>query len=403
MGGVSCVGSGPSPISWVRVRCRQASVQASGGAEELSGGMAVGKCHRKQSPGPFTVKGARVPQRRDISPERDMETGFVRNSGGKSRAEGQECSRERFILVDDLALEQLGEPTWLIEGVIPDGSFAEIHGKPGHGKSFLALDWALSIATGQAWAGREVRQGEVVYVAGEGVPGYTARVRAWKAARGWEGRLAGVQFVAEPVQLHVEDDVSDFLRRLQQSEAKPVLIVFDTLARCFVGGDENSARAMGMVVAAVDRIREETGAAVLLVHHTTASGRDERGSSALRGAADIMASVHLRKDVLTVECSKMKDGAEFDSIVFQLVEFDRSCILSHMSSKDPLERNRSVKLPDKHRACLEVLPAEGASHGEWRRLAKTAEVTERTFNRAIERLVEAGMVRRDDGVYRRAA
>ena len=55
----------------------------------------------------------------------------------------------------------------------------------------------------------------------------------------------------------------------QARREEPKLIIFDTLARCMVGGDENSPLDMGRAVAAADRVRVETGAAVLLVHHPT--------------------------------------------------------------------------------------------------------------------------------------
>jgi RecA-family ATPase len=65
-----------------------------------------------------------------------------------------------------------------------------------------------------------------------------------------------------------------------------VLAVVDTLARCFVGGEENSARDMGRFVAAADRLRTATGAAALLLHHVSRHGGAIRGSTALPGALD---------------------------------------------------------------------------------------------------------------------
>ena len=41
---------------------------------------------------------------------------------------------------------------------------AILYGPPGAGKSFVALDFALSVASGRAWHGHEVRQGPVLYV-----------------------------------------------------------------------------------------------------------------------------------------------------------------------------------------------------------------------------------------------
>jgi DNA primase len=70
---------------------------------------------------------------------------------------------------------------WLIEGVVPKGSFTALYGPPGSFKSFIALDIAEAIATGRTWMGREVKQtGAVLYLAGEGFGGIGARIKACK-------------------------------------------------------------------------------------------------------------------------------------------------------------------------------------------------------------------------------
>ena len=72
------------------------------------------------------------------------------------------------------------EQSFVIKGLIPECSFASIYGPSGSFKSFLALDWACHIATGKDWDGHKVKQGAVLYVAGEGGFGVTQRVRAWE-------------------------------------------------------------------------------------------------------------------------------------------------------------------------------------------------------------------------------
>ena len=96
---------------------------------------------------------------------------------------------------------------------------------------------------------------------------------------------------------------------------QPGLVVIDTLARSFVGGDENSATDMGELVDAVQRIQTEVKCAVILVHHTGKKGgpqTQERGSSALRGAMDTMVRVGMSKRVVTISCDKQKDAEPFD-------------------------------------------------------------------------------------------
>ena len=44
-----------------------------------------------------------------------------------------------------------------------------VHGPSGSGKTFVVLDWCLRIAAGlPSWNGNRVKEGGVVYLAGEG-------------------------------------------------------------------------------------------------------------------------------------------------------------------------------------------------------------------------------------------
>ncbi len=58
-----------------------------------------------------------------------------------------------------------------------------------------------------------------------------------------------------------------------------------------VGGDENQTRDMNVFVANCQRIQEETGAHVAVVHHGGWNGEHSRGSIALPAAADIVVKV----------------------------------------------------------------------------------------------------------------
>jgi len=55
--------------------------------------------------------------------------------------------------------------------------------------------------------------------------------------------------------------------------------------------------------------RSATGATVLWVHHSNKAGTGERGSSALRGACDLLLSLLPADDVVTLSCEKARDFA----------------------------------------------------------------------------------------------
>jgi hypothetical protein len=69
-------------------------------------------------------------------------------------------------------LLRLPPPEWLVENVLPAGGLIGLYGEPGSFKSFIAIDIAMSIATGLSWHGAEVRKGHVIYVAAKAGPAY---------------------------------------------------------------------------------------------------------------------------------------------------------------------------------------------------------------------------------------
>jgi RecA-family ATPase len=105
-------------------------------------------------------------------------------------------------------------------------------------------------------------------------------------------------------------EVIDFVREI--SWLQPSLVIIDTLARCMIGGDENSARDMGLFVEACSRV-QKTGAAVMVIHHTGKnSATGPRGSSALFGAADTIIELSNDDGLIQLRCEKSKDAKPFE-------------------------------------------------------------------------------------------
>jgi hypothetical protein len=94
---------------------------------------------------------------------------------------------------------------------VPEDGLVVLYGEPRAGKSFLALDWGLSVATGVAWLGHQVKQGEVVYIYAEGVRGLRRRAEAWLQEH---QRADAPGFRALPVAVNISDDGErgDFVR-----------------------------------------------------------------------------------------------------------------------------------------------------------------------------------------------
>ncbi|WP_411815855.1 AAA family ATPase [Gordonia sp. SND2] len=180
-------------------------------------------------------------------------------------------------------------------------SLVVLAGAPGSFKSFVALDWAATVATGTTWQGRGAVRGSVLYLAGEGDAGFPKRLRAWELENN-KGNKVTLQVFPRPAALHRADDAETEALLTSIIERSPDLVIVDTLARYAPGMNENSAQEMGQLVANLSRIKDETGACVVVVHHTARDGGNERGSTALRGASDALYMMaRPNKDRRTVE------------------------------------------------------------------------------------------------------
>src|SRR5690606_1616877 len=156
----------------------------------------------------------------------------------------------------------LPPPEWLIDGYLAKNSLALLYGPSGCGKTFLALDWALHVATGSFWNGNRVDGGSVLYIAAEGVAGIGKRVKAWMDHnRIYDlDRHHPIHWLPEAVNIAEPASVWGLIEVVE--ELQPALIVIDTLARSIVGADENSAKDMGEVIKHLDQLRRASGATV---------------------------------------------------------------------------------------------------------------------------------------------
>jgi hypothetical protein len=216
---------------------------------------------------------------------------------------------------------EMRPPDWLLRGMLERDTFALVFGDPGCGKSFLAIDWACRVATGTPWRGHAVRGGPVVYVAGEGQQGFGRRIRAWSEHNGVP-LVDAPLYVAPAVAIPDADQQAELMQALGALDEPPTLIVLDTLARCFGGGDENSTKDMSAFVSACDAIRRRYRCTILVVHHTGHADKNRaRGAIALKAALD--AEYRLaRTDRMLLTATKMKDAETPAPVAMELATVD---------------------------------------------------------------------------------
>lgn len=260
--------------------------------------------------------GMRQPFRRR---ESDTE-GSLDPSAPPPVAESDAVDRLMAEMLDVDAVLALPPPTPLIRDVLDLDSESWIISKAGGFKSFVALDMAAHVALGLPWRGRPVQQGKVVYVVAEGRKSIGQRLKAWIQTYGQ--RPDGLHVLPRPVQVRDAAGWATLVAACTRIE--PVLIILDTQARITVGLAENDNGEMGVLTEAVRRLKEATGACVLVVHHQGRTGEDGRGASAIDGAQDTELKVVrpegvARSDLTgTLVMDKQKDAAEDLEFEFQM-------------------------------------------------------------------------------------
>ena len=219
-------------------------------------------------------------------------------------------ARKKFILsaVDFIAKQS--DFKWIIKNFIQEKGLAMCHGASGSGKTFIVLDMIMRMASGMPeWCGNRVKQGSVLYAAGEGHSGLKKRIVGW-AQENKKDIPSGLYVTTGNCDLDTPDGFQMFVESIRELPDKPSLVVIDTLHR-FLSGDENSAQDARIMIDSCNKIINEFSCAVLLVHHTGVSEEAQhrgRGSSAWRAALDNEFNILRDKEGrITISQKKSKD------------------------------------------------------------------------------------------------
>jgi hypothetical protein len=198
--------------------------------------------------------------------------------------------RDLVFSAAELQHEQFTPISYVIEGLIPDG-LSMLVGRPKIGKSWLALDIAIAVASedGTCLGGREVEHGNVLYAACE-----DSRRRLQSRIT----KLLGVYSKKWPADLHLatgwrrldKGGVSDIAEWIKSVE-RPRFVILDTLAsvkpqRTTQGYQEDYA-----ALEQLHHLANNVGIAVLVLHHQRKSEAEDpldtiSGTLGLAGCVD---------------------------------------------------------------------------------------------------------------------
>jgi len=178
---------------------------------------------------------------------------------------------------------------WLVQELWGGAAVGVIGGSPKTCKSWLGLDFAVSVASGTPCLGRfqVPRPGPaLVYLAEDALPRVRERVAHLCRHRGLSLSALNLHVITAPsVRLDRHDDRLALDQTV--SDLQPRLLVLDPLVRLH-HLDENSASEISGLLGFLREINRRHNLALALVHHMAKRSRKNPGQ-ALRGSSDLHA------------------------------------------------------------------------------------------------------------------
>lgn len=208
---------------------------------------------------------------------------------------------------------------FLIRDWIQENTVSLIVGPSNSGKSAVVLDMLCTMAAESSpyesdhtmWVNQKAKRRNILYIAGEGIDGVVNRVTAWEAQH---GRSVGKHMIFKEEAFKFQSPESSWYRLGESIINNNIdVVVFDTLAMMMTGMEENSNDDMGQVVAWLQNLQVNTGATIILIHHTTKSTENitPRGASALTGAVASQVLVQKRDMETLDEDTRERFKAEY--------------------------------------------------------------------------------------------
>jgi hypothetical protein len=188
----------------------------------------------------------------------------------------------------DLPADAGALTSWLVEGLWCDQAVGILGGEPKCCKSFLALDLAVSVASGTPCLRQfpAVHPGPVLLFPAEDPLGVVRqRLAGICAAAGVDFAALAVEVITAP---SLRLDLFADRQRLERTvaERRPRLLVLDPLIRLH-RLDENDASQVAPLLSFLRELQRRFELAVVVVHHARKDAHATRPGQALRGSSEL--------------------------------------------------------------------------------------------------------------------
>jgi hypothetical protein len=290
---------------------------------------------------------------------------------------------------------------WLVEELWTDQAVGILGGEPKCCKSFLALDVAVSVASGAACLRQFPvrRRGPVLLFPAEDSLAVVRQRLAGIAA------AAQVPFDSLPVEVITAPalrlDTPADRARLQETvqELRPVLLILDPLIRLH-RVDENDASQIAGLLSYLRELQRQFGLAVMVVHHARKDSQGSRPGQALRGSSELHgwgdSNLYMRRKGPQLTLSTEHRAAPGrDHIPLQLTQADPALALTVIESAP----TPAPALPNPTQRVRQVL-AELSQPASLRHLRQLCGMRTTVIGSVLGELLAAGEVVRGADGYR---
>lgn len=284
----------------------------------------------------------------DANVENLIESAYAKFYKPKDAPEAIEATPQavqEFSIDDSTAfLSDLRPLEYLIDGLLPVGVAYSLTGYPGHGKTTLALQFAISVARGEMFADRETSKGRVLILAGENPYNVKWQYAAALAARNLSPADVDIHFVQGRFSIRKWSEV---LRAKMEAMPDLKLIIVDSLQAFFEGDNDNDNTQMVEMAHALRGLTQIAQRPAILIIAHPAGKIPSRENLVPRGGGAFLAEIDGNLTVWSQDASQQSlhhslkfRGASFDPMewVMQVHEFSHLTDIHGTPLKLPVSR-----------------------------------------------------------------
>lgn len=296
----------------------------------------------------------------------------------------------------DIADTEQG-PRWLVEPLWARAGVGILGGAPKCCKSWLALEMALAVASGQPCLGAfsvHDAGAVLVYMAEDAAPVVKARLRGICGHRGVDLGALAVHLITAPA-LRLDRAHDQGRLRAAVEAYAPRLLVLDPFVRLH-RIDENDAGQVSAVLGYLREVQRAHDVAIVVVHHARKGGAGGQAGQSLRGSGDFFAwadsLLYMRRHRGRLLLSAEHRGAPPPEPIALELEGDEQAHLA-IDTEPALASEEAHEAPPPDQV---VLTALAQADGPLTRVQLRARVRMRNerLGEALARLAATGAVRR---------